>query len=162
MGARDREFAEFVDANTARLRRTAFLLCGDWHRAEDLVQAALLKVYRSWSRMSDSPLAYARQTLINTTIDESRRFWHREKPTYPMPDFTATDTDHDVSMDLRRAMAELPPKQRAAVVLRYWEDLPIAEVAHILGCAEGTVKSQCAKGLDKLRALVSGHLEGQR
>lgn len=162
MGDRDLEFAEFVDANAARLRRTAYLLCGDWHRAEDLVQVAFLKVYKSWSKVSASPLGYARQTLTNTVIDESRRFWRNERPTYPLPDTVSASYDQDASMDLRRAMAALPPRQRAAIVLRYWDDLPIAEVARLLDCTEGTVKSQCAKGLAALRGLVADQLEGHR
>lgn len=154
MSDRDREFADFVDAYAASLRRTAFLLCGDWHRAEDFVQVTLLKVHKSWTRLSGTPLGYARQVLTNTVIDESRRFWRRERPTYPMPDTEVSGPDTDSSVDLRRAMALLPARQRAAVVLRYWEDLPITDVARILGCAEGTVKSQCAKGLAALRAMV--------
>ncbi|CAM4005954.1 SigE family RNA polymerase sigma factor [Kibdelosporangium persicum] len=162
MGVRDREFAQFVDANTTRLRRTAYLLCGDWHRAEDLVQVAFLKVYKSWPKVASSPLGYARQTLTNTVIDESRRFWRREQPTYPLPDTAGTNADQDIALDLRRAMAALPPRQRAAVVLRYWDDLPIAAVADLLGCSEGTVKSQCAKGLAALREMVTDRLEGHR
>ncbi|MFB9297061.1 sigma-70 family RNA polymerase sigma factor [Kibdelosporangium philippinense] len=121
-----------------------------------------MKVYKSWSKVSASPLGYARQTLTNTVTDESRRFWRRERPTYPLPDATAASDDRDMSIDLHRAMSALPPKQRAAVVLRYWDDLPIAEVARLLGCTEGTVKSQCAKGLASLRAMVADKLEGHR
>jgi RNA polymerase sigma-70 factor (sigma-E family) len=155
MTDRDVEFTDFLDGYAASLRRTAFLMCGDWHRAEDLVQVTLLKVHKSWTRLSGTPLAYARQILTNTVIDESRRFWRRERPTYPMPDTEVSAPDTDSSVDLRRALAALPSRQRAAVVLRYWEDLPITDVARILGCAEGTVKSQCAKGLAALRAMAN-------
>jgi RNA polymerase sigma-70 factor (sigma-E family) len=165
MRDRDEEFAEFADVHVAGLRRTAFLLCGDWHRAEDLVQVSLLKLFRSWPRVSGPPLGYVRRILTHTVVDESRRLWRREKPTYPFPDAEALADDRDTAVDLRRAMATLPPRQRAALVLRYWDDLPISEVARVLGCTEGTVKSQSSKGLATLRQLVAethGLLEGHQ
>lgn len=167
MSDREREFVEFVEAHAVGLRRTAFLLCGDWHRAEDLVQVSLMKLFRAWSRVGriGSPLGYARQILTRTAIDEARRLWRRERPTNPVPDTAAGGQDADITLDLRRAMAVLPARQRAAVVLRYWEDLPISEVARLLGCSEGTVKSQSAKGLAALRQMVAakhGLLEGHQ
>ncbi|WP_342668893.1 sigma factor [Amycolatopsis taiwanensis] len=88
MGVRDDEFVEFVQRCSMPLRRTAFLVCGDWHRAEDLVQTTLAKVFRAWSRVRgmDRREAYARQVLMRTVIDESRRFWHRERPSDALPD----------------------------------------------------------------------------
>jgi RNA polymerase sigma-70 factor (sigma-E family) len=151
---RDREFGEFVDARALVMRRTAYLLCGDWHRAEDIVQTALIKLYVAWSRVrKDSVDAYARKVLVRTAIDESRRgFFQRERSVDVVPEPAVTDDSAD--FDLRQALDALPPGQRAVVVLRYWEDLSITETARILGRTEGTVKSQAAKGLATLRDLL--------
>nr|WP_323055886.1 SigE family RNA polymerase sigma factor [Lentzea sp. NEAU-D7] len=151
---RDREFGEFVDARALVMRRTAYLLCGDWHRAEDIVQTALIKMYVAWSRVrKDTVDAYARKVLVRTAIDETRRgFFQRERIVDAVPESAVTDADSD--LDLRRALDALPPGQRAVVVLRYWEDLSVTETARILGRTEGTVKSQAAKGLAALRDLL--------
>ncbi|MCR3746755.1 SigE family RNA polymerase sigma factor [Lentzea californiensis] len=151
---RDREFGEFVDARALVMRRTAYLLCGDWHRAEDIVQTALIKMYVAWSRVhKDSVDAYARKVLVRTAIDETRRgFFQRERIVDAVPESAVTDAASD--LDLRRALGALPPGQRAVVVLRYWEDLSVTETARILGRTEGTVKSQAAKGLAALRDLL--------
>lgn len=151
---RDREFGEFVDARALVMRRTAFLLCGDWHRAEDIVQTALIKLYVAWARVrKDSVDAYARKVLVRTAIDEGRRgFFQRERITDAVPEHPVTDDSAD--FDLRLALDALPPGQRAVVVLRYWEDLSVTETARILGRTEGTVKSQAAKGLAALRDLL--------
>ncbi|SFR18543.1 RNA polymerase sigma-70 factor, sigma-E family [Lentzea waywayandensis] len=151
---RDREFGEFVDARALVMRRTAYLLCGDWHRAEDIVQTALIKMYVAWSRVrKDSADAYARKVLVRTAIDEGRRgFFQRERSVDAVPEHPVTDDSAD--FDLRLALDALPPGQRAVVVLRYWEDLSVTETARILGRTEGTVKSQAAKGLASLRDLL--------
>lgn len=151
---RDREFGEFVDARALVMRRTAYLLCGDWHRAEDIVQQSLIKMYVAWARVrKDSVDAYARKVLVRTAIDETRRgFFQRERIVDTVPESAVTDAASD--LDLRRALDALPPGQRAVVVLRYWEDLSITETARILGRTEGTVKSQAAKGLAALRDLL--------
>lgn len=157
MRDRDREFGEFFDARVVLLRRTAFLLCGDWHRAEDLTQVALEKLYTAWPRLRrGGPVdAYARQILVRVVIDDSRRGFRRsETAVDTVPDVPAARLGTDEALDVRRALAALPPGQRAAVVLRYWEDLPIKETANLLGCSEGTVKSQAAKGLAALRRLL--------
>ncbi|WHT19234.1 SigE family RNA polymerase sigma factor [Crossiella sp. CA-258035] len=160
MGDRNAEFVEFVRARGPALRRTAFLLCGDWHRAEDLVQSTLIKLYKAWRRLEAHGAIepYARQVLVRTAIDESRRFWRREKATAELPDLPTPETGAEVAVDVRRALAALPKRQRAVVVLRFWEDLPVQEVARLLGCSEGTVKSQSAKGLAALRKSLSGYL----
>ncbi|XIJ11833.1 SigE family RNA polymerase sigma factor [Lentzea sp. JNUCC 0626] len=152
--SRDREFGEFVDARALVMRRTAYLLCGDWHRAEDIVQQSLIKMYVAWSRVrKDSVDAYARKVLVRTAIDETRRgFFQRERIVDSVPESAVTDATTD--LDLRRALDALPAGQRAVVVLRYWEDLSITETARILGRTEGTVKSQAAKGLAALRDLL--------
>ena len=166
MGAGDDQFVEFVRARTTALRRTAFLLCGDWHHAEDLVQTALIKLFRAWPKVSHGGEdAYARQVLVRVAIDESRRFWRRERAAAELPDNPAPEGSADLSLDVRRALATLPVRQRAIVVLRYWEDLSVAEVARLLGCPQGTVKTQASRGLAKLRDMVTasnGLLEGHR
>jgi RNA polymerase sigma-70 factor (sigma-E family) len=151
---RDSEFGEFVDARALVMRRTAYLLCGDWHRAEDIVQSSLIKLYVAWSRVRrDGVDAYARKVLVRTAIDETRRgFFQRERIVDTVPERAVTDSASD--LDLRRALDALPPGQRAVVVLRYWEDLSITETARILGRTEGTVKSQSTKGLAALRDLL--------
>ncbi|WP_158847090.1 SigE family RNA polymerase sigma factor [Saccharothrix deserti] len=161
---RDREFDEYVDARALVMRRTAYLLCGDWHRAEDLVQTALAKLYVAWPRVrrDASPDAYARKVLVRAAIDDSRRaFRRRETVVDAVPDTPVPGAASD--LDVRRALASLPAGQRTVVVLRYWEDLSVTETARLLGRTEGTVKSQAAKGLAALRDLL-GHdvLEEQR
>ncbi|GHH36605.1 SigE family RNA polymerase sigma factor [Lentzea cavernae] len=156
---RDREFGEFVDARALVMRRTAYLLCGDWHRAEDIVQQSLIKMYVAWSRVrKDSIDAYSRKVLVRTAIDETRRgFFQRERTVDAVPERAVADSASD--LDLREALDALPPGQRAVVVLRYWEDLSITETARILGRTEGTVKSQAAKGLAALRTLLEDEPE---
>jgi RNA polymerase sigma-70 factor (sigma-E family) len=161
---RDDEFVEFVQRNSVPLRRTAFLMCGDWHRAEDLVQTTLAKLFRAWWRVRgmDQREAYARQVLMRTTIDESRRLWRREQSSDAVPDQAGHYVDTDMSVDLQRALAALPVRQRATLVLRHWEDLPVHEVARLLRCTEGTVKSQSAKAITALRTMIASDrlLEG--
>jgi RNA polymerase sigma-70 factor (sigma-E family) len=154
---RDREFRAYFEARAAVVRRTAYLLCGDWHKAEDLAQTALAKVYMHWGRLDrDGRIdAYVRKVLVRAVIDESR--WRRRRPetvVEAVPESGAAVTGVEDAIDVRRALAALPPRQRAAVVLRYWEDLPVAETAAALGCSEGTVKSQVSKGLGTLRRAL--------
>ena len=159
MQDRDLEFRAYFEARVAVVRRTAYLLCGDWHRAEDLAQTALAKLYVAWPRLNrDGQVdAYVRKIVVRAAIDDSRRWFRRSETTMDaVPDIKpAAVPGVDDVVDVRRALAELPPGQRAAVILRYWEDLPIAETAELLGCSEGTVKSQAAKGLAALRQLLA-------
>ncbi|MGW5051048.1 SigE family RNA polymerase sigma factor [Actinokineospora sp. NPDC004072] len=159
MGDRDAEFGEFVDSRAAVMRRTAYLLCGgDWHRAEDLVQTTLAKIYAMWPRLrrDDAIDAYARKVMVRAAIDESRRaFRRRESVTDTLPETAAPAPGVDAAIDVRQALRRLPPGQRAVVVLRYWEDLSVAEAAQALGKSEGTIKSQAAKGLAALRDMLS-------
>ncbi|WP_416973361.1 SigE family RNA polymerase sigma factor [Streptomyces sp. 4F14] len=151
----EEQFQEFVRSRWTRLVRTAYLLTGDAHHAEDLTQTALAKAYRSWRRVSraDSPEAYVRRMLVTCNNDRFRKQRVRESLTAAPPD-TVSCPEHPVEERgaLLAALAELPPRQRAVIVLRYWEDLSEAEVAEVLGCSQGTVKSQASKGLAKLRA----------
>jgi RNA polymerase sigma-70 factor (sigma-E family) len=152
------EFREFVATQAASLHRSAYLLCGDWHLANDLVQEALAKTYRHWTRVqrADSPQAYVRRILFN----EANRHWRRQKHTTvaPQEEGAITDdaTEEIVRRDgLLRALLALPQRQRATVVLRYLEGLSEKETASILQCGEGTVKSQTSRALASLKK----HLE---
>ncbi|MEU6380456.1 SigE family RNA polymerase sigma factor [Streptomyces sp. NPDC046909] len=153
---KEAQFQEFVRARWSHLVRTAYLLTGDVHHAEDLTQTALAKAYRSWQRVSrtDHPEAYVRKMLVSCNSDRFRKRRVAEALTAAPPDTARTDdavSRADERGTLLGALAGLPPKQRAVVVLRYWEDLSEAEVAEVLGCSTGTVKSQASKGLAKLR-----------
>ena len=150
-------FEEFVQARSGSLLRTALLLTGQNRaEAEDLLQLALERAYRHWSRAcaADDPERYVRRILANASADRWRRLTRRPEHELPagegpgVPDRTAEVADRDY---LLRALAALPPRQRAVLVLRYYDDLPEAEVAAMLGCSLGTVKSQAARGLAKLR-----------
>ncbi|ONI80202.1 RNA polymerase subunit sigma-24 [Saccharothrix sp. ALI-22-I] len=158
MKDKDAAFVEFVRAKHRHVRRTAFLLCGDWHLAEDLAQATLLKLYRSWSRAqrADSVDAYWRKVLVRTVIDHRRPMKRGEKPVAELPDLPDVEVEPGHGVDVQRALATLPPGQRAAVVLRYWEDQSVTQTAKLLKCSEGTVKSQCARGLAALRRELEG------
>jgi RNA polymerase sigma-70 factor (sigma-E family) len=154
--AADAEFTLFAQAVSTRLLGTAYLLCGDWHTAEDLTQTALAKVYASWPRISskDAAPAYARRTLLNSYLaDRHRKRW-REVLTSEPPEIPAVAPDSEVKLALIDALAMLPPRARAIVVLRYWEDMSVEQVAVLVGCSVGNVKSQSARGLDKLRQLL--------
>ncbi|MFB7596732.1 SigE family RNA polymerase sigma factor [Streptomyces sp. NPDC056160] len=149
-------FQEFVRARWSHLVRTAYLLTGDVHHAEDLTQTALAKAYRSWRHVSrsDSPEAYVRRILVNCNSDRFRKRRVREALTAVPPEVAGRDEAvswADERSVLLAALAGLPPKQRAVIVMRYWEDLSEAEVAEVLGCSPGTVKSQASKALVKLR-----------
>jgi RNA polymerase sigma-70 factor (sigma-E family) len=148
-------FQDFVVARRRALLRTAWLLTGDWHTAEDLVQTALMRCYPHWQRIaSDNPDAYVRKAIVNAHASSWRRRWHGERPTADLPD--RPGSDEYGAADARRllitALRRLPARQRAVVVLRYYEDLSEAETAAALGCSLGTVKSQAAKALASLRA----------
>ncbi|RKS69363.1 RNA polymerase sigma-70 factor (sigma-E family) [Motilibacter peucedani] len=157
----DPDFARWAATARPRLRRTAFLLSGDWHLAEDLAQDALLRVYAVWHRASASgaPDAYARATLVNAFRAGARRPWRRERVVALVPErHDAAAADATAGLEERDALlvalARLGPSQRAVVVLRYWEDMSVASVADALGLSEGTVKSQAARGLDSLRRTL--------
>ncbi|OXM67293.1 SigE family RNA polymerase sigma factor [Amycolatopsis vastitatis] len=153
--SRDLDFSEYFAARVQRFRRVAFALCGDWHAAEDLVQTMFVQLYRRWRRVRpDTVDAYARRILLNLFLAGQRRSG-REYVTSFVPD-TASLPSRDTSLrlDVERALAGLTPRQRAMVVLRFLEDLPVTEVAALLGVAEGTVKSQTARGVEALRAAL--------
>ena len=153
----DADFAAFVLSAQRRLRRVAYLVCGDWHRAEDIVQTALAQVYARWDRIrrEDGPEGYAHRAVVNAAIDERRRPWRRERATDVLPDRVAP-TDDGITPAVLDALATLPRRQRAVVVLRYVEDLDVEQTAELLGISTGTVKSQASKGLASLRAHLNG------
>jgi RNA polymerase sigma-70 factor (sigma-E family) len=148
----------YVRRQGATLRRSAFLLTGDRHLAEDLVQVSLAKVAPRWDRLvaAGDPTAYVRKVIVHTAVGWRRRRWTAELPTAPLPDAVVRDETAavDARERLRRALLQVPVRQRAAVVLRFYEDLSEADTAEVLGCSVGTVKSQTAKGLARIRALL--------
>lgn len=160
--ARDEEFQSFVIGRWPRLMRTAFLLTGEQHAAEDLVQTTLEQVYVAWRRVgaADDPEAYVRRVMINAHARKHRR---RLKEflapkddsglTHELPDRGDRIAQADDRSALLTALAQLPPRQREAVVLRYWEDLSESQAAEAMGCSVGAVKSNAAKGIAKLRAI---------
>lgn len=149
---RNREsFELFVSARSAGLLRTAYLLTHDSHLAEDLLQTALAKAWVSWGRVEEQPEAYVRRILINTYSTWWRRRWNGEVPTEVLPEGKSAAPDPGADCELRAALARLPRRQRAVLVLRFFEDLTEAETANALQCSVGTVKSQSSKALAKLR-----------
>ncbi len=156
--ADDDDFQGFVVTRSPQLLRTAYLLTGDRGRAEDLVQTALTRAYRHWRRVraAGDPEAYVRTILVN----EQRRWWRRggdretavaALPDPGAPDRTAAVDERDL---LWRALQQMPPRTRAVLVLRYWEDRSEAETAAVLGCSVGSVKSQASRGLRRLHTLL--------
>ena len=152
----EEEFTEFAAGAAARLRRTAFLLCGDWHLAEDLTQTTLARMFVSWRRISrqDAVYAYASRTLVNAYLADKRRRRGREVLTGWLPEPAVEPAACEVRMVVLDALATLPPKARVVVVMRYWADLSVEQVADLLGCSTGNVKSQSARALGKLRAIL--------
>lgn len=156
----DAEFVEFYAARGGDLRNTAYLLCGDWHLAEDLTQTVFTKIYRAWHRIQRHDVLdrYARRVLLHAFLDERRRPWRREHPTVPesaVLDRKAPDQAlPEERMQLHRALMGLSKRHRAVLVLRFWADLSVEQVAEILGCSTGTVKSQTSRGLANLRAVL--------
>jgi RNA polymerase sigma-70 factor (sigma-E family) len=157
------EFTEFAAAESPRLRRAAFLLCGDWHTAEDLAQSALAKVFVAWRRIDrqDAAHAYATRTLVNIYLADKRRKRPAELLTGNLPERLVEPPPLEARVVVLAALATLPAKARAVVVLRYWADLSVEQVADMMRCSPGTVKSQSARALDKLRAVLGGAIDDE-
>ncbi|MEU7608472.1 SigE family RNA polymerase sigma factor [Micromonospora sp. NPDC049204] len=158
MASRDpleEQFREFVAARSAALLRTAYLLTGDWATAEDLLQTALTKTYLAWKRLGgiEAVESYARRVMVNTSTSWWRRRWHGERPTEVLPERAGVDEiSQQLDRDLLwRHLRELPTRQRAVLVLRYYEDLSEAQTAAMLNISPGTVKSQSSRALATLR-----------
>lgn len=152
-------FAEFVAARSTALHRTAYLLVGERHLAQDLLQEALTKTYVAWPRLRDPSKAeaYTRRAITTTAISwYRRRSWQGERPSDDLPEGAQADQADAVTQRewLWTALQELPPRQRAAIVLRFYEDLSEAQTAEAMGCAVGTVKSQVHAGLATLRKIL--------
>ncbi|MFF0267667.1 SigE family RNA polymerase sigma factor [Kribbella sp. NPDC004536] len=158
MSDRDAAFEAYFAARSDAMRGTAYLLCGDWHRAEDLVQQTFTKIYLVWRRIQrhEAMDSYTRQTLVRTFLSERRRGWFQHE-SVGSPEFerVAPPSGHaDERLVLLEALAKVPPRQRAVLVLRYWEDQSVEQTAELLDCSAGTVKSQAARGLATLRDLL--------
>lgn len=161
MGERNMEdeFREFVTARSAALLRTAYLLAGDWATAEDLLQTALTKTYLAWKRLGqiEAVEPYARRVLVNTATSWWRRRWHGERPTEFLPERAAPDRlDEQLERDaLWKHVKALPARQRAVLVLRFYEDMSEAQTASLLNISPGTVKSQTSRALGTLRQRLA-------
>lgn len=156
MGVEGGGFAEFIAARELALQRTAWWLTGDWALAEDLVQAALVRAWPKWERIVrlEEPELYVRRVMVNLWASWSRRRWRSEQVTAAVPDSSASgDLAAEVAARLavRDALGSLTARQRAVLVLRVFDDLPEAQVARVLGCAVGTVKSTLSQALARLR-----------
>jgi RNA polymerase sigma-70 factor (sigma-E family) len=155
------EFRDFVQSRWQPLLRTAYLLTGDHGRAEELLQTALLRTHRHWHRIerADAPEVYVRKVLVNLHNTWWRRGRRREDPTAAVPEPATPGRDayaaYEQRDELWRAVLALPPRMRAALVLRYFEDLSEAETARVLDCSVGSVKSQTSRGLDRLREAIN-------
>ena len=157
------DFRGFVAARSGALLRTAFLLTGDWQRAEDLLQAALMRCYGRWARI-ESPEAYVRQVMVTLVTGWRHRRWNAEVPTEVLPDPSPVQDPSvrwEERLDMLRLLRELAPRQRAVVVLRFYEDMTEVQVAQMLGITLGTVKSQTARALARLRDSPWLQLSGQ-
>jgi len=156
-------FCEFVEARSPSLFRCAYLMVGDHQLAQDLLQEALVKTLLAWPRLRDraNADAYTRRVVVTTSISWRRRRSYHERPTATLPDRVDLDpadglATHDVVI---AALATVPPRQRAAIVLRYYEDLTEAQTADVMGCSVGAVKSQVAAGLKRLRAVLGQNFD---
>ncbi|TWD82252.1 RNA polymerase sigma-70 factor (sigma-E family) [Kribbella amoyensis] len=150
------DFEEFARVRTPHLYRTAWLLTGDRHHAEDLVQETLAKMYRAWRgiRRIDNPAAYAQTVLARTYVSQRRRRSWSEQPTEAMPDRAERPGDHELRLSLQTALAELSPLDRAVLVLRFFEDRSVEQVALDLGKNAGAIRTRTSRALDRLRTVL--------
>jgi RNA polymerase sigma-70 factor (sigma-E family) len=163
-GPRRRQFEAFIADATDGLFRTGHLMTGDAGAAEDLVQETFIRIARRWDRVRvmDHPVAYARRVLVNLAVTEAERRSRQRAELTPQPTgFESADqaaaralSEVEDRAEFRWALATLPPRERAVLVLRYWADLPTAEVAAILGCSTGTVKSSASRGAARLARVL--------
>lgn len=160
MGEGPADFFEFAHACSGRLFRTACLLTGDWHLAEDLVQETLAKVYRAWRRIDHSvpPTGYAQTVLIRTFISLRRRRSSSERPVEAVPESAGPVDDAELRLALTDALAKLSVKDRAVLVLRYWEDQSVEETAEVLRVSQGAVRVRSVRALARLRAILGEDL----
>jgi RNA polymerase sigma-70 factor (sigma-E family) len=158
-GDGQRRFAAWSAAQAPSLHRFAYLMCGDWHDAEDLVQESLARAALHWSRIerAEHPDAYVRTILVNQCRSMWRRPWSRAVPSAERADRAVPDATESIATrsEVMQALRLLPVRQRATVVLRYYEELSEAETAAVLGCSVGTVKNQTHKALRTLRETMA-------
>ncbi|MFS4092451.1 SigE family RNA polymerase sigma factor [Streptomyces sp. AF1A] len=154
------DYLEFAAARSGPLFRTACLLTGDWHLAEDLVQETLAKMYRSWWRINHagSPVAYANTVLVRTYISQRRRRSSTERPSERLPDTAGPAPDTELRMTLLDGLARLTAKDRAVLVLRYWEDRSVEETSQVLRLSPGAVRIRSMRALHRLRAVLGADL----
>jgi RNA polymerase sigma-70 factor (sigma-E family) len=157
--ARSRAFADYFAARRDAVRRAAYLLCGDWHWADDLTQVAFVRLAAGWDRIRDPQAldAFVRTCLVRAYLADTKRLWRRRERTHLEP-YEQSARDHSEQVDGRLtfvdALKRVPPRQRAVLVCRYYHDLDVHQTADVLGCSTGTVKSQTARGLATLRRLL--------
>ncbi|WP_207310499.1 SigE family RNA polymerase sigma factor [Lentzea alba] len=145
------DFESFAETASDSLLRQAWLLTGDPHKAEDLLQTVLARLWQRWARVSD-PWPYARKMLYSTYLTWWRRRWRHEVPTSELPDASSAGPDVELRLTLLGRLASLSRMQRAVLALRYWEDLSVEDTATVLGCSAGSVKTHTARALAVLRA----------
>lgn len=151
------DFTEYATKARSRLQRTAYLMCGDWHLADDLAQETLITLYRRWESLDHDigPAAYAMRVLVHEVRRAAKRAWRSREIMAPAPDRPAlTPQGAEEREVIVKALARLGPRQRAIVVLRYWEDMSVEETARTVGCTRSTVTSQSHRALATLRALL--------
>jgi RNA polymerase sigma-70 factor (sigma-E family) len=153
------EFRSFAAAQRDSLRRYAYLLCGDWYEADDIVQKALTRMFAAWKRVDPGGApAYVRRIVTNVYLSHRRLAWVRRERVSEEPPERLLERPQaavEVRLEVAAALDRLPPRQRATLVLRYWEQLSVDETAAAMGCSAGTVKSQSAKGLSRMRELLT-------
>jgi RNA polymerase sigma-70 factor (sigma-E family) len=149
-------FEAFVHTTAATMHRTAVLLCGDHHLAEDLTQTTYAKVFASWRRVASAndPVAYTRQVLVRTYLSHRRLRRSAERPTEVLPDAPAQGEDSSARLDLLTSLQALPRDDRAVLVLRFWEDLSVADAARLLGTSEAACRQRTARALSRIRVLM--------
>ena len=156
-------FRAWVALRRDPLRRTVYLMCGDWYLADDVVQDAMTRLFAVWERVArrGDPEAYTRRIAVNLLIDHNRRPARRELPREALPEPPQPEPADDRRAALSGALDEVPPRQRATLVLRFWEGYSVEETASIMNCSTGTVKSNTSKGLANLKKILSDHDAGQ-
>ncbi|GAA4675005.1 SigE family RNA polymerase sigma factor [Phytohabitans rumicis] len=160
-----RQFTEYFAARRDVVRRTAYLICGDWHWADDLTQAAFIRLAAAWHKVRDPQAldAFVRTCLVRAYLAETRRVWRRRERTVAEPPEVAGADDDAEGVARRllfeRALSQVPPRQRVTLVCRFYQGLDVAETAAVLGCSQGTVKSQTARGLEALRRILGDSIE---
>jgi RNA polymerase sigma-70 factor (sigma-E family) len=154
------DYLEFAAACTGRLHRTACLLTGDWHLAEDLVQETLAKLYAVWRRLdrSDAPVTYAQTVLLRTFLSQRRKRSSTEWPSAELPETADPDHDATLRLTLLEGLAQLSLRDRAVLVLRYWDDRSVEETAHLLDMSPGSVRTRSLRALQRLRSVLGDHL----